>query len=163
MTVAKGLTNGAVPMGAVLVDRDIYAMFMTGPEHAVEFAHGYTYSGHPLATAAALASLDVYQEEGLFQRAADTGVILENAIHSLNGAPHVIDIRNIGMMAAIELEPRDGEPGLRALEVFRRCFEAGIVVRPTRDTIALSPSLIISKGQIEQLVSVISDTLTSID
>ena len=115
MTIAKGLTNGAVPMGAVLVDKDIYAAFMTGPEQAVEFFHGYTYSGHPLAAAAALASMDIYREEGLFERASEMAPVFENAVHSLKGFPFVIDIRNIGMMAAIELEPRAEEPALRAL------------------------------------------------
>jgi beta-alanine--pyruvate transaminase len=163
MTVAKGLTNGAVPMGAALVDREIYSAFMTGPEQAVEFFHGYTYSGHPAAAAAGLASLNVYEEEGLYQRAGEMAPVLEDAVHSLKGAKHVIDIRNIGMMAAIELEPRPGEPTLRGNEMFRRCFEAGLLVRTTGDTLALTPPLIIDKDQIGQIVDTIGTVLQSIN
>lgn len=163
MTVAKGLTNGAVPMGAVLVDKAIYAAFMTGPEQAVEFFHGYTYSGHPAAAAAGLASLDVYESEGLYQRAAEMAPVLEDAVHSLKGAKHVIDVRNIGMMAAIELEPRPGEPALRANETFRRCFEAGLLIRTTGDSLALTPPLIIDEAQIGQIVDTIGTVLKSID
>ncbi len=163
ITVAKGLTNGAVPMGAVLVDTDIYAAFMTGPEQAVEFFHGYTYSGHPLAAAAALASIDIYREEGLFERASEMAPVFENAVHSLKGAPNVVDIRNIGMMAAIELEPRAEAPALRALDAFRRCFDAGVLVRTTGDTIALTPPLIIDEPQIDQIVTTIGQALRSID
>jgi beta-alanine--pyruvate transaminase len=163
ITIAKGLTNGAVPMGAVLVDKDIYAAFMTGPEQAVEFFHGYTYSGHPLAAAAALASLDVYREEGLFNRAREMAPEFENAVHSLKGAPFVLDIRNIGMMAAIELEPRAGGPALRALDVFRHCFGAGVLIRTTGDSIALTPPLIITAEQIDQIVTTIDQALRSID
>jgi beta-alanine--pyruvate transaminase len=163
ITVAKGLTNGAVPMGAVLVDKDIYAAFMTGPEQAVEFFHGYTYSGHPLAAAAALASIDIYREEGLFERASEMAPVFENAVHSLKGAANVVDIRNIGMMAAIELEPRADGPALRALDAFRRCFDAGVLVRTTGDTIALTPPLIIDEPQIDQIVTTIGQALRSID
>jgi len=163
ITVAKGLTNGAVPMGAVLVDRNIYAAFMTGPERAVEFFHGYTYSGHPLAAAAALASLNVYREESLFQRASDMSPVFENAVHSLQGAPHVVDIRNIGMMAAVELESRAGEPAMRAMDAFRNCFDAGVLVRTTGDTIALTPPLIIDEPQIDKIVTTIDQALQSID
>jgi beta-alanine--pyruvate transaminase len=163
ITVAKGLTNGAVPMGAVLVDKDIYAAFMKGPEQAVEFFHGYTYSGHPLAAAAALASMDIYREEGLFERAKDMAPVFEDAVHSLKGSPHVIDIRNIGMMAAIELEPRAEEPTLRAMDAFRRCFDTGVLIRTTGDTIALTPPLIIDEQQIDQIVATIGQALRSID
>ena len=163
ITVAKGLTNGAVPMGAVLVDKEIYSAFMTGPEHSVEFFHGYTYSGHPVAAAAGLASLSVYEEEGLYQRAREMAPVLEDAVHSLKGAPHVIDIRNIGMMAAIELEPRPGEPTMRANEMFRRCFEAGVLIRTTGDVLALSPPLIIDADQIGQIVDTIGKELQSIN
>ena len=163
ITVAKGLTNGAVPMGAVLVDKAIYSAFMTGPEQAVEFFHGYTYSGHPLASAAALASMDVYREEGLFDKAHEMAPGFEDAVHSLQGAPYVIDIRNFGMMAAIELEPRAGEPALRALDAFRHCFEAGVLIRTTGDNIALTPPLIIEAGQIDQLVTTIGQALRSIN
>ncbi len=163
IAVAKGLTSGAVPMGAVLVDKEVYSAFMTGPEHSVEFFHGYTYSGHPVAAAAGLASLSVYEEEGLYQRARDMAPVLEDAVHSLKGAPHVIDIRNIGMMAAIELEPRPGEPTMRANEMFRRCFEAGVLIRTTGDVLALSPPLIIDADQIGQIVDTIGKTLQSIN
>ena len=162
IALAKGLTSGAIPMGAVLVDKDIYSAFMTGPEHSVEFFHGYTYSGHPAAVAAGLASLSVYEEEGLYQRASEMAPVLEDAVHSLKGAPHVIDIRNIGMMAAIELEPRPGEPTMRATEMFRRCFEAGLLIRTTGDVLALSPPLIIDADQIGQIVDTISKGLQSI-
>ncbi len=163
IAVAKGLTSGAVPMGAVLVDNDIYSAFMTGPEHSVEFFHGYTYSGHPAAAAAGLASLSVYEEEGLYQRAREMAPVLEDAVHSLKGAQHVIDIRNIGMMAAIELEPRPGEPTMRANEMFRRCFEAGVLIRTTGDVLALSPPLIIDADQIDQIVDTIGKELQSIN
>jgi len=162
IALAKGLTSGAIPMGAVLVDKDIYSAFMTGPEHSVEFFHGYTYSGHPAAVAAGLASLSVYEEEGLYQCASEMAPVLEDAVHSLKGAPHVIDIRNIGMMAAIELEPRPGEPTMRATEMFRRCFEAGLLIRTTGDVLALSPPLIIDADQIGQIVDTIGKALQSI-
>jgi beta-alanine--pyruvate transaminase len=163
ITLAKGLTNGAVPMGAVLVDQAIYSAFMTGPEQAIEFFHGYTYSGHPAAAAAGIASLDVYEEEGLYQRASEMAPVLEDAVHSLKGAPNVIDVRNIGMMAAIELAPRDGEPTLRALDVFRRCFDAGVLIRTTGDSLALTPPLIIDERQIDQIITTIRDALQAVD
>ena len=163
ITVAKGLTNGAVPMGAVLVDQAIYSAFMTGPEQAIEFFHGYTYSGHPAAAAAAIASLDVYEEEGLYQRASEMAPVLEDAVHSLKGAPNVIDVRNIGMMAAVELAPRDGAPGLRALDVFRRCFDAGVLIRTTGDSLALTPPFIIDESQIDQIITTIRDALQAVD
>ena len=163
ITVAKGLTNGAVPMGAVLVDRAIYSAFMTGPEQAIEFFHGYTYSGHPAAAAAAIASLDVYEEEGLYQRASEMAPVLEDAVHSLKGAPNVIDVRNIGMMAAVELAPRDGAPTLRALDIFRRCFDAGVLIRTTGDSLALTPPLIIDESQIDQIITTIRDALQAVD
>ena len=163
ITLAKGLTNGAVPMGAVLVDQAIYSAFMTGPEQAIEFFHGYTYSGHPAAAAAGIASLDVYEEEGLYQRASEMAPVLEDAVHSLKGAPNVIDVRNIGMMAAIELAPRDGVPGLRALDVFRRCFDAGVLIRTTGDSLALTPPLIIDDSQIDQIITTIRDALQAVD
>ncbi len=163
ITLAKGLTNGAVPMGAVLVDQAIYSAFMTGPEQAIEFFHGYTYSGHPAAAAAGIASLDVYEEEGLYQRASEMAPVLEDAVHSLKGAPNVIDVRNIGMMAAVELAPRDGAPGLRALDVFRRCFDAGVLIRTTGDSLALTPPLIIDDCQIDQIITTIRDALQAVD
>jgi len=165
MTIAKGITNGAVPMGAVLVDRRIYEACVSSsgsPEQAVEFFHGYTYSGHPLACAAGLATLAVYREEGLFARAASVAAAFADALHSLKGAPHVIDVRNIGLMGAVELEPRKGEPTLRALDVFRHCFANGVLVRTTGDIIALTPSLIIEPAQIGQIVEALGKALKAV-
>src|ERR1700742_2711685 len=147
MTTAKGLTNGAVPMGAVFAHRKIYDAFMQGPENAIELFHGYTYSAHPLACAAALATLDVYAKESLLTRAASMAAEWEDAVHSLRARPHVIDIRNYGLIGAVELEPRAGKPGARAFEVFLECFERGVMVRVTGDTIALSPPLIVETAQ----------------
>ena len=162
-TVAKGLTNGAVPMGAVLVDRDIYQAFMHGPEQGIEFFHGYTYSGHPLATAAALAALDIYADEGLFDRAAALAPVFEDALHGLVDAPNVIDVRNFGLMGAVELEPRADGPTLRALDVYRYCFENGLMVRTTGDIVALTPALIISEEQIAQIVTTLAAALRAVN
>ncbi len=165
MTVAKGITSGAVPMGAVLVDRRIYAACVSAsgfPEQAVEFFHGYTYSGHPLACAAGLAALAVYRDEGLFERAASLAPVFADALHSLKGAPHVVDIRNIGLMGAVELAPRKDQPTLRALEVFRHCFADGVLVRTTGDIIALTPPLIIEPTQIDQIVTTIGKALKAV-
>jgi len=162
MTTAKGLTNGAIPMGAVFSHRKVYDAFMQGPENAIELFHGYTYSAHPVACAAALATLDIYAKEGLLTRAASLAPEWENAVHSLRGLPHVIDVRNYGLIGAVELEPRAGKPGARAFEVFLKCFERGVMVRQTGDTIAASPPLIIESKQIarimETLGSVIRET-----
>jgi beta-alanine--pyruvate transaminase len=155
ITCAKGLTNGVVPMGAVLVCKPIYDAFMQGPDYAIELPHGYTYSGHPLACAAGLATLEVYPDEDLFQRAAELASYWESAVHSLKGLPHVIDLRNLGLLAGIELESRLGRPSERAFEAFLKCFEKGALVRVTGDIIALSPPLIIEKAQINQLFSII--------
>ncbi len=152
MTAAKGLTNGALPMGAVFSQRKIYEAFMQGPENTIELFHGYTYSAHPVACAAAIATLDVYAKEGLLTRAASLSPQWENAVHSLRGLPHVIDIRNYGLIGAVELEPRAGKPAARGFEVFLKCFERGVMVRQTGDTIAMSPPLIIEQKQIERIV-----------
>src|SRR5690606_12972237 len=136
ITAAKGLTNGAVPMGAVFVRQRIYDAFMQGPENAIELFHGYTYSAHPVACAAARAALDIYQRDGLLTRAASLEKEWEQAVHSLRDAPHVIDIRNIGLIGAIELQPRPNAPTARAYEAFTRCVERGVLVRVTGDTIA---------------------------
>ena len=159
MTIAKGITNGCVPMGAVLVKQHIHDAFMTGPEHLIEFMHGYTYSAHPLACAAALGTLDTYAEDGLLTRGAAMASVFENALHSLKGAPHVIDIRNIGLVGGIELEPVAGMPGKRAFDVFLECWERGVMIRTTGDTIALSPPLIVESSHIDQIVSTIGDVL----
>jgi beta-alanine--pyruvate transaminase len=159
MTVAKGITNGCVPMGAVFAKQAIHDAFMTGPEHLIEFPHGYTYSAHPLACAAALGTLDTYAEEGLLTRAATLAPVFENALHSLRGVPHVIDVRNIGLVGGIELEPIAGQPGKRAFDAFLECWERGVLIRTTGDTIALSPPLIVESGHIDQMISTIADVL----
>ena len=152
MTTAKGLTNGAIPMGAVFAHRKVYDAFMQGPENSIELFHGYTYSAHPVSCAAALATLDIYTKEGLLTRAASLSQEWENAVHSLRGLPHVIDTRNFGLIGAVELEPRAGKPGARAFEVFLKCFERGVMVRQTGDVIAMSPPLIIESKQIARMV-----------
>jgi len=155
MTVAKGISNGTVPMGAAFVRKEIYETFMTGPEHVIELFHGYTYSAHPLACAAALATLDVYRDEGLFERAAELAPYWEDAVHSLKDTSSVIDIRNLGLVAGIELEPRGGEPAKRGFDVFLGCYEDGVLVRTTGDTVALSPPLIVEKPQIDRMVETV--------
>ncbi|MGD1859489.1 MAG: aspartate aminotransferase family protein [Leptolyngbyaceae cyanobacterium] len=162
ITVAKGLTNGTVPMGAVLVRQEIYDAFMQGPEHAIEFPHGYTYSGHPLACAAAIATLDVYAEEGLFEHAASLADYWQEAVHSLRRSPHVIDIRNLGMVAGIELEPRPQAPTRRAYDCLVRCFEQGLLIRVTGDIIALSPPLMLQKSHINQMVEILGEVLSDL-
>ncbi len=159
---AKGLTNGTMPMGAVFVRGAIHDAFMTGPEAAIELPHGYTYSAHPLAVAAGLATLDTYQEEGLLVRAAALESYWADAVHSLRGKPNVIDLRNLGLIAGIELAPRPGAPGARAYEAFVKAFEAGLLIRVTGDIIALSPPLIIEKPQIDQIFSVLGDILATV-
>ncbi|HEX8231760.1 MAG TPA: aspartate aminotransferase family protein [Caulobacteraceae bacterium] len=159
ITCAKGLTNGAVPMGAVGVREEIYEAIVGGASGGIELFHGYTYSGHPLAAAAGLAALDVYRAEGLFGRARELAPLWEDAVHSLRGSPHVIDIRNLGLVAGIELEPRLGAPGRRGFEVFRACFDEGLLIRVTGDIIALSPPLIVTPDQINEIVDRIADVL----
>lgn len=160
MTTAKGLTSGTVPMGAVLAKSEIYDTFMTGPEGAIEFFHGYTYSGHPLAAAAGCATLDVYKNEGLFDRAREMETYFEDALHSLKGAPHVIDVRNFGLIGAVELQGIEGKPTARAMKVFRDCYDNGVIVRTTGDTIAFSPPLIIEKKHIDIMVDTVRAALT---
>jgi beta-alanine--pyruvate transaminase len=163
ITVAKGLTNGTIPMGAVFVKQEIYDTFVEGTQSGIELFHGYTYSGHPIACAAAAATLDVYEEEGLFEKAHNLSFYWEEAMHSLKGLPHVIDIRNLGLIGAIELESRPGRPTTRAFDCFLRCFEKGVLVRTTGDTIALSPPLIIEKGEIDTLVTTLTEVLSTVD
>ncbi|MDH3231949.1 MAG: aspartate aminotransferase family protein [Alphaproteobacteria bacterium] len=159
MTVAKGISNGTVPMGAAFVSSDIYETFMTGPEHVIELFHGYTYSAHPLACAAALATLDVYRDEGLFERAAELAPYWEDAVHSLKDLPTVIDIRNLGLVTGVELAPREGEPAKRGYDVFLGCYEDGVLVRSTADTIAMSPPLIVEKPQIDTMVETLAQNI----
>ncbi|WP_416347064.1 aspartate aminotransferase family protein [Devosia sp.] len=163
MVTAKGLTNGVIPMGAVLVSSEIHDAFMTGPEHLIEFFHGYTYSGNPIAAAAGLATLETYREEGLLTRGAELAKTWEDALHSLKGEPHVIDIRNIGLVGAIELEPIAGAPTKRAFSAFLKAYEAGYLIRTTGDIIALSPPLIISESQIAELIDAVRTALRSIE
>jgi beta-alanine--pyruvate transaminase len=159
ITMAKGLTNGCVPMGGVLVKRGIYDAFMQGPPGAIELFHGYTYSAHPVACAASLAALAIYESEGLLRRAKSLARSWEDAAHALRGLPHVIDVRNYGLTCAIELAPIEGKPGARAFGVFVECFERGALVRQTGDVVALSPPLIIEPQQIAELFALIAQVL----
>jgi beta-alanine--pyruvate transaminase len=163
ITMAKGVTSGTVPMGAVMIRKGIYDAFMEAPERTIELFHGYTYSAHPLACAAALATLEVYKEEELFERSADLAPYWEEAIHSLKGAPHVIDLRNIGLIGAIELEPRSGAPGQRGYDAMLKACDLGLMVRVTGDIIALSPPLIIGREQVDQIVEIVRKVLAAID
>ena len=163
MTVAKGISNAAVPMGAVFVHRSVYDAVVEATEQGIELFHGYTYSGHPLACAAALATLDVYRDEGLFARAASLAPYWEEAVHSLRGSPFVADVRNLGLVAGIELESRPGRIGARAFEVFTRCFQENVLIRVTGDIIALSPPLIVEKSQIDELVGKVADMLKRVE
>jgi beta-alanine--pyruvate transaminase len=159
ITSAKGLTNGVIPMGAVLTTAEIHDAFMAGPEHLIELFHGYTYSGNPIAAAAGLATLEVYAEEGLFERAAALAPHWERAIHSLRDCPHVVDIRNEGLIGAVELAPIPGQPTRRAFQAFLDAYDAGILIRTTGDIIALSPPLIISETQVDELIGTLREVL----
>ena len=161
-TIAKGMTNGTVPMGAVIVREDIYDAFMQGPD-GIELFHGYTYSGHPLACAAGLGALDTYEEEGLLERAASLEKHWENAIHALKGERNVIDIRNYGLMGAIEFAPKPGAPGSRGYNALVKCFEAGVLTRYTGDTLAFSPPLIVEKQQIDQIFTTVRKVLQTLE
>jgi beta-alanine--pyruvate transaminase len=163
ITTAKGVTNGVIPMGAVFVRKEIHDAFMNGPEHLIEFFHGYTYSGNPIACAAALGTLDTYRDEGLLTRGAELADYWADALHSLKGEPHVIDIRNIGLVGAIELQALPGSPAKRGFEAFVRAFERGALVRVTGDIIALSPPLIVARNQIDELVDVVRGVLRTLD
>jgi beta-alanine--pyruvate transaminase len=160
ITTAKGLSNGCVPMGAVFIAEKVHEAFMSGPEHMIDLFHGYTYSGHPLACAAALATLDIYAEENLYEKAISLEQYWEDTIHQIKGLPNVIDIRNFGLIGAIELAPREGKPGTRAYDVFTKCFhEKDVLIRVTGDVIALSPPLILEKPHIDLLFSKIADAI----
>lgn len=163
ITMAKGLTNAAVPMGAVAISRHIHDGVVDGSPDGIELFHGYTYSGHPLAAAAGLATLDVYKSEGLFEHAASLHGYWEDAVHSLKGKRHIIDVRNMGIVAGIELEPRPGAPTKRAMELFHKCFDNGLLVRATGDIIALSPPLILQKSHIDEMVGRIGELVETID
>jgi beta-alanine--pyruvate transaminase len=159
MTMAKGLTNAAVPMGAVAVDGSIYDAVVNGAPAGIELFHGYTYSGHPLAAAAAIASMDLQRAEDLPGRARAIEPYWEEAAHSLKGMPNVIDIRNCGLIAGIELAPRAGKPTDRAVRVFQRCFDAGVLIRTTGDIIALSPPLIVEKPHVDRIFETIGEAI----
>ena len=161
-TIAKGMTNGTVPMGAVVVRDDIYDAFMKGPD-GIELFHGYTYSGHPLACAAGIGALDTYEEEGLLERAASLEKHWENAIHAMKGERNVIDIRNFGLMGAIELEARAGAPGSRGYNALVKCYEAGVLIRYTADTLAFSPPLIVEKAQIDRIFETVRKVLQALE
>jgi beta-alanine--pyruvate transaminase len=162
VTVAKGLSNGVVPMGAVFAKDFIYDAFQNAPA-GIEFFHGYTYSAHPLACAAALASLDVFEQEPVLENARALAGYWEDALHALKGLPHVIDLRNIGLIAAIELAPQPGKPGARAFSVYKQAFEQGVLIRTTGDIIALSPPLILEKKHIDELFGKLSNILNTLD
>ena len=162
LTMAKGITNAAVPMGAVAASREIYDTILANSDTPIELFHGYTTSGHPLACAAGLATLDTFREEGLFERAGELAHYWEDAMHSLRDAPHVIDIRNLGLIGGVELEPRPGAATQRALEAFRKCFDAGVLIRVTGDILAFSPPLIIEKSQIDLIADTVRTALKDI-
>jgi beta-alanine--pyruvate transaminase len=163
ITTAKGITNGTIPMGAVFARKGIYDAFMNAPADTIELFHGYTYSGHPVACAAGLATLDIYKEEGLFERAAGLSAYWEDAIHSLKGVRNVIDLRNLGLLAGIELETRPGKPTARAFEAFLKSYEKNLLIRTTGDIIALSPPLIAEKKHIDEMVGTLRDVLGTVD
>jgi beta-alanine--pyruvate transaminase len=162
MTTAKGITNGALPMGAVFAHRKVHDAIVQGPPAAIEFFHGYTYSGHPVACAAALASLEIYRRDGLFTRVKSLAGLWEESLHALRGKPNVIDLRNIGLMGAIELSPRPDAPGARGYEVLVKALKAGLLVRATGDIIALSPPLIISEDEIGKLFEILGGVLDGV-
>jgi beta-alanine--pyruvate transaminase len=163
ITMAKGLTNAAVPMGAVAVSRQIHDDVVENAPDGIELFHGYTYSGHPLAAAAGIATLDLYKTEGLFDRAAELGTYFGNAAHSLKGRRNVIDVRNLGLVAGVELAPRPDAPTKRAMELFHACFDNGLLVRATGDIIALSPPLILEKSHIDEMFGKLGDLIDTID
>ncbi len=162
ITTAKGLTNGIIPMGAVIVSDEIYNSAMENADGPIELFHGYTYSANPMACAAALAALDSYQQNDLFQRAALLSQPWEDQLHALKALPNVIDIRNLGLIGAVELAPRDGVPGTRAFDAMKRAWDAGIMIRITGDIIALSPPLIITEPEIATLCQTLGDVLSDL-
>ena len=159
IAMAKGMTNGAIPMGALAVRSHVYDALMQGPEGTIELFHGYTYSGHPAASAALIATLEIYEREQLFQRARELEGYWQDAVHQLRQAPNVIDVRNVGLVGAVELAAVEDRPTARGSDVYRRAFEHGLLVRVTGDTIALSPPLIISESQIDEIVEKLGDAI----
>ncbi|WP_341910362.1 aspartate aminotransferase family protein [Ferrovibrio terrae] len=163
MTVAKGLTNAAVPAAAVFTRKHVHDAFMSGPENMIELFHGYTYSAHALACAAGIATLDLYRDEGIFENAKALAPYWEEAAHSLKGVKNVIDIRNIGIMAGIEMAPREDGVGKRGYDIFVKAYEKGLMCRLTGDTIALSPPLILNKGHIDDIFGILKDSIQSVN
>jgi len=159
IAMAKGMTNGTIPMGGVAVQSHVYDALMQGPPETIELFHGYTYSGHPAASAALIVTLEIYEREKLFERARALETYWEDAMHMLRQAPNVADVRNIGLVGGIELAPLEGRPAARGSDVYRRAFDAGLLVRVTGDTIALSPPLIISETQIDEIVDKLGDAI----
>jgi beta-alanine--pyruvate transaminase len=159
MTLAKGLTNAAVPMGAVAVKDEVYRAVTEGSPAGIELFHGYTYSGHPLAAAAAIATMELHRTEDLPARARAIEGAWQDAVHAMRGVPHVVDVRDFGLIAGIEMEPRPGAAGQRALEVFRRCFDDGVLVRVTGDIVALSPPLIMERPHMDRIFGTLSDAI----
>jgi beta-alanine--pyruvate transaminase len=163
MTLAKGITSGTVPMGAVVVRKHVYDTFMSGPESAIEFAHGYTYSGHPLACAAAIATLDLYRDEGVFENAATLAPYWEDALHSLGRLPHVVDVRNIGLVGAVEFAPVAGDATPRGTRTFLEAYERGVLIRGKGDSILLSPPLVLERGHIDTIVGTLESIIRALD
>ena len=160
ITYAKGVTSGAVPLGGVIVEDSIYEAFTSGQAPGIEFFHGYTYSGHPLACAAGIAALEIYEEEKLFERAKSLAGYFEEGVHSLKGLPNVVDCRNLGLIGAVELAPRPGAPyGVRAAEVFEQCWDKGVFVRPVGDALAFCPPLIAEKKHLDQMFGTVAEVL----
>jgi beta-alanine--pyruvate transaminase len=162
ITTAKGITNGTVPMGAVFMKEDLYQAFMSGPENSIEMPHGYTYSAHPVACAAGLGTMEVYEEEGLLTRVGELAQYWEDAAHALKDCPNVIDIRNLGLIAAVELAPRPGAVGARGFEAHLKAFEKGAYIRTTGDILAFAPPLIIQKSEIDQLFGIARNVLSTL-
>jgi beta-alanine--pyruvate transaminase len=162
ITFAKGITSGAVPLGGVIVKDSIYETFTAAPGAGIEFFHGYTYSGHPLACAAGIATLDTYEEEGLFEKAKKLERAFEDGIHAFKGAPHVVDCRNLGLIGAIELASRPGAYGARGFEVFERCWDKGVFVRPVGDALAFCPPLIAEKKHLDEMFGTVAEVLKTL-
>ena len=165
MNLAKGITNGSIPMGAVVAKSEIYHTFMDagGPDYMVEFPHGYTYSGHPVACAAGLAAMDVFENDQLAQRAADLSPHFEDAIHSLKGLNYISDIRNYGLAGALTIEAYPGEPARRPYEIAMKAWDLGFYVRYGGDTIQLGPNFVSEKEDITRLVNALGDAIQSLD
>jgi beta-alanine--pyruvate transaminase len=159
LTMAKGTNNAAAPMGAVAAGAKVHDSIVNGAPAGIELFHGYTYSGHPIAAAAACATIDLYERDGLFERAARMAPVFEREIHKLRDARHVIDVRNLGLVGGVELASREGAPGARAYEVFVRCYEKGVLTRYTGDILAFSPPLIVEEGQIEEIFATVGEVL----